>query len=213
MESTKQEPIFSKVIQERRSVRHYDPTFKISQQELKDILAEATLAPSSSNMQPWRFMLFDDPTLQQQLLPIASHQQQIVDASAVIAVMGDLEYIRNADPIYNSLVDIGYMTPEIKETLVSHLTQRLAARDPQYIKDILIFDCGLASMQLMLAAKAHGYDTVTMAGYDREQFVAAFDIPQRYYPLVLIAIGKASEPGHPSTRLPVDDVIFWNGFA
>ena len=40
---------------ERKSVRKYDENFKIPQQQLEELLVEATSAPSSSNLQPWRF--------------------------------------------------------------------------------------------------------------------------------------------------------------
>ena len=51
--------LFLDVIQERRSVRSYDPTVKISREEMTEILELATLAPSSSNLQPWRFLVID----------------------------------------------------------------------------------------------------------------------------------------------------------
>lgn len=213
MESTKQEQSFMGVVKERRSVRHYDPAFNISEQELKDILTEATLAPSGANMQPWKFVVFNDQALKEQLLPIANNQQQVVNASAVIAVLGDLEYIRQVDSVYDASVEAGYMTQEVKETLVTNMKGMLASMDPQYIKDGVIFDCGLVSMQLMLAARARGYDTVAMAGYDKEKFIEAFDIPNHYVPTILIAIGKASQPGHPTTRLPIDEMTFWNGIT
>lgn len=213
MESTKQEQSFMGVVKERRSVRHYDPAFNISEQELKDILTEATLAPSGANMQPWKFVVFNDQALKEQLLPIANNQQQVVNASAVIAVLGDLEYIRQVDSVYDASVEAGYMTQEVKETLVTNMKGMLASMDPQYIKDGVIFDCGLVSMQLMLAARARGYDTVAMAGYDKEKFIEAFDIPNQYVPTILIAIGKASQPGHPTTRLPIDEMTFWNGIT
>lgn len=201
------------VVKGRRSVRNYDPAFNISEQELKDILTEATLAPSGANMQPWKFVVFNDQALKEQLLPIANNQQQVVNASAVIAVLGDLEYIRQVDSVYDASVEAGYMTQEVKETLVTNMKGMLASMDPQYIKEGVIFDCGLVSMQLMLAARARGYDTVAMAGYDKEKFTQAFDIPNYYVPTILIAIGKASQPGHPTTRLPIEEMTFWNGIT
>lgn len=39
----------------RRSIRSYDPNVKISKEEMIEILAKASRAPSSMNMQPWRF--------------------------------------------------------------------------------------------------------------------------------------------------------------
>ncbi|MFS0725309.1 nitroreductase family protein [Paenibacillus sp. 1P07SE] len=214
MESvTKQEAAFIDVIKGRRSVRHYDASVKIPDEELKEILTEATLAPSGANLQPWRFIVFTDPAIKQQLLPIANNQQQVVDASAVIAVLGDLESHKQAEQIYSASVEAGYMTPEVKETLVGHITAGFAGMDGHARKNGVMIDCGLVSMQLMLAAKARGYDTVAMGGYDAAQFVETFQIPERYVPVILIAVGKASQTGHPTVRLPLDDVVLWNGMA
>lgn len=38
----------------------------------------------------------------------------------------------------------------------------------------------------------------------------AFQISERYVPIMLIAIGKAAKSGHPTVRLAVDDVAFFN---
>ncbi|TGU99998.1 nitroreductase family protein, partial [Mesorhizobium sp. M00.F.Ca.ET.186.01.1.1] len=85
MEQTMNQKAFTDVIRERRSVRHYDASVKISRDELKEMLAEATLAPSSSNLQPWRFLIIDEQELKEKLLPIAFNQKQVVEAAAVIA--------------------------------------------------------------------------------------------------------------------------------
>ncbi|MEH7016535.1 nitroreductase family protein, partial [Bacillus sp. JJ63] len=50
---------FTEIITGRRSIRKYDPSVKISKEEMTEILTEATLAPSSVNMQPWRFLVID----------------------------------------------------------------------------------------------------------------------------------------------------------
>ena len=52
---------YKEIITSRRSVRVYDPSVKISREEMTEILEEATLAPSSVNLQPWRFLVVDSP--------------------------------------------------------------------------------------------------------------------------------------------------------
>lgn len=65
-------------------------------------------------------------------------------------------------------------------------------------------------MQLMLMARAKGYNTVPMGGYDHAKFAEVFAIPEQYVTIMLIAIGKAAKPGHPTTRLPIEDVMAFN---
>ena len=208
----KVEQEFNKVIRERHSVRKYDPTWKISNEEIKELLNEAILAPSSSNLQPWRFIVINDQALKEKLLPIANNQQQVVDASAVIAVLGDVEAYSNAGTIYDQAVAAGVMPIEVRDNMVNNITKGYPSMGTARLKEIALVDGGLISMQLMLAAKARGYDTVPMGGYNADAFRELFQIPQRYATVMLIALGKAAVEGRPSVRLPLENVTYWNGF-
>ena len=201
---------FMDVVQSRRSVRKYDSDTKISRDELKEILTLASKAPSSSNMQHWRYLVIDSPERKQELLPIANSQQQVVEASAVIAILGDLEGWRNADQIYRQAAEAGYMAPDLAKQFAERSTQMYSSLPKDRAREIAVIDASLAAMQLMLVARAKGYDTVPMGGFDREKFKAAFGLGDRYVPVMLIPIGKAAQEGHPTTRLPIEDVTFWN---
>lgn len=201
---------FFNVIQDRRSVRSYDSEVKISREEMNEILQQAALAPSGANLQPWRFLVIDSQELKQKLLPIAFNQQQVIEASAVIAVLGDLESYKMAEKIYGMAVDAGYMPAETAKSFVERYQGMFASMSPETVLQKVSIDAALVSMQLMLVARAKGYDTVPMGGYDQAKFVEAFDIPERYAPIMLIAIGKAAKPGHPTVRLPIEDVAFFN---
>lgn len=201
---------FYQVIKDRRSVRYYDPSVKISDEEIRELIGEAILAPNGYNLNAWRFLVITDQALKEKLYPIAYKQQQVLDASAIIAVMGDLEAFWQGERIYQRAVEAGYMTEEVKDSILSTINGWYQSKTLEELKNILMIDASLASMQLMLAAKARGYDTVPMSGYDVEQFRKAFDIPDRYVNVMLIALGKAAKPGYPTVRLSVDEVTFWN---
>nr|WP_044747758.1 nitroreductase family protein [Bacillus alveayuensis] len=195
------------VISERSSVRKYNPAVQISDNELKEIIEAAGKAPSAWNLQHWHFVVIKGEKAQQRLLPIAYNQQQIVDSSAVIAVLGDLEANKNTDAVYNPLVEAGFMKAEIKETLAGQIAG--AYENRQYARDAAFSNASLAAMQLMLAAKAKGWDTCAIGGFNPEQFVDEFNIPKRYVPVMLITIGKAAAPAHKSTRLPIEAITTW----
>ncbi|MEI5905679.1 nitroreductase family protein [Bacillus spongiae] len=203
---------FFTVAKERRSVRQYDPSFKIEESEIRDILEVATQAPSSSNLQPWRFLVIQDQAEKERLLPIANNQQQIVDASVVIAVLGDIQAYKNAERIYSELVKNGLMTDEIKDMYVNSILQNYGTFPAERLSKIAMIDGGLVAMQLMLAAKAKGYDTVPMGGYEEDKFIEAFNVPENLEPVMLISLGKGAKAGFPKTRLPLDDILEWNKF-
>ncbi|WP_280770389.1 nitroreductase family protein [Salipaludibacillus daqingensis] len=198
-------------IQERHTVRKYERGVEIPEQELNEILEAATQAPSSWNLQHWKFLVIDDAKKKEQLLPIAYNQQQIVDSSAVIAILGDLEANKNAEYVYQGAVDNGFMTEEIKNTLVDQINGAYKGDSP-FPRDEAVLNASLASMQLMLAAKAKGYDTCPMGGFQRERFVEEFNVPERYIPVMLLTVGKAEKPAHETGRFPLEDVVVKNTF-
>ncbi|CEG25523.1 nitroreductase family protein [Bacillus sp. B-jedd] len=201
------EQTLSAVIRDRRSVRKYDPSFKISDGEIIDILQEATLAPSSSNLQPWKFLIIKDEETKKELRGIAYNQEQVETASAVIAVLGDTEMYRNAEKVYSSAYEAGYMDEATMARMIENTNRTYPNAPRENRENIASYDAGLVSMQLMLIAKARGYDTVPMGGFNKAQFTERFEIDERYTPIVLIALGKAAAPGHPTTRLSIEDVV------
>ncbi|MDQ6421151.1 nitroreductase family protein [Paenibacillus sp. LHD-117] len=202
---------FFQVVGDRRSVRKYDSSVKISEDELHEILTIATKAPSSANMQPWRFMVVTDEELKQKLVPIAFNQSQVAEASAVIIVMADLEMYTRAEEIYAGAVEAGFMTEEVKTNMVANYSKMYASMPADRLRELVAFDTGLVAMQLMLTARAKGYDTVPMGGYNRDQAKELLGISDRYLPTLMLPIGKAAAQGHPTTRLPIDRIVSYNG--
>ncbi|RDY70350.1 nitroreductase family protein [Halobacillus trueperi] len=203
---------FLTIAKERRSVRQYDPDYKIERKEIEELLETATLAPSSSNLQSWRFLVIDEQEEKERLLPIANNQQQIVDASAVIAVLGDKKAYKNADQIYSQIAEKGNMPEDVKDMYVNSIFDNYGNFPEERLAKIAHIDGGIVAMQLMLAAKAKGYDTVPMGGYDEEQFLKAFQVPEEYTSVMLISLGKGVKAGFQKTRLPLESVVTWNRY-
>lgn len=200
---------FTALIRERQSIRSYDPSVKISEEELKEILQDAALAPSSSNLQPWRFLVVTDPAVKEKLLPIANNQKQVVDSAATVILLGDTEGYKRADEIYDLAVEAG-MPKEARDAYVPRMKEMYRGMSPEAARSVALVDGGLAAMQLMLAAKARGYDTVPMGGFSPEKLIEEFQIPANLVPVMLISIGKALNPGFPKSRLPIERVTYWN---
>ncbi|UFJ39961.1 nitroreductase family protein [Brevibacillus humidisoli] len=210
MKETLQQDFFT-IIQDRGAVKQFDSSVKMTQAEIAKLIEYASTAPSSWNLQHWKFLVIHDDEAKKKLLPIAYRQQQVIDASATIAVLGDFEANKNAEAVYGPAVAAGAMTEEVKERLLANIEQTYATV-PHAPRDEAIRNASLAAMQLMLAAKAMGYDTCPMGGFDAQQLVSVFGIPQRYLPILLIAVGKAAQPARPSSRFPADQIIVWNQF-
>ncbi|WP_153125160.1 nitroreductase family protein [Peribacillus tepidiphilus] len=196
-----------KVIEARRSVKVFDPEVTISKEELTKILELAGKAPSAWNLQHWHFAVFANKEVQEKLLPIAYNQIQVKDASAVIAVLGDLEADKKVDSVFGPAVEAGMMKPEIKEVLNNQI--KGAYQDKEYAKLAAYSNASLAAMQFMLVAQERGWDTCPIGGFNVQQFIETFKIDARYTPVMLIALGKQKQPGRPSGRLPISELTTW----
>ncbi|RDI41867.1 nitroreductase family protein [Falsibacillus pallidus] len=202
---------FNEILKKRRSIKNYDPTVKISREEMEEILTTATTAPSSVNMQPWRFLVIESDEAKATLAPLAKfNQNQVETSAAVIAVFGDLNNFENAEEIYSSAVEKGFMPQDVKENILTSFSGYFNTISREDMRDVVLVDGGLVSMQIMLAARAHGYDTNPIGGYEKDQIAEAFGLDKdRYVPVMLISMGKAADSGHPSVRLPINKVAQW----
>ena len=195
------------VMHDRKSVRVYDPAATISKEELSEMIKEATSAPSSSNLQPWRFLVIQDTAVKKELRAISNNQEQAETASAVIAVLGDIEMYKKVEQIYTQNVTEGHMPEASKEAMIASTNRVYPNVSDEVRKNIATFDAGLISMQIMLIAKEKGYDTVPMGGFDKEKFAERFELPSNVVPIVLIAVGKAAGPAYGSSRLPMNEIL------
>ncbi|MBD0396940.1 nitroreductase family protein [Bacillus sp. 2211] len=202
---------FMDIMKGRRSIRNYDPAVKISKEEMTQILEEATTAPSSVNAQPWRFLVIDSPEGKEKLAPLASfNQTQVSTSSAVVAVFADMNSDDYLEEIYSKAVELGYMPQEVKDRQIAALTAHFEKLPEQVNRETILIDGGLVSMQLMLTARAHGYDTNPIGGYDKEKIAEVFGMDkERYVPVMLLSIGKAADEGYASYRLPIETIAQW----
>lgn len=203
---------FNEIVNGRRSIKQYDPEVKISREEMAEILEQASTAPSSINMQPWRFVVIDSAEGKEKLAPLASFNlDKVMSSSAVIAVFGDRKNYEYAEEIYGKAVEHGYMPEDVKDFQLGYFKPLYEGMSDEQMKDIVLLDSGLVSMQLMLVARAFGYDTNPIGGYDKEKIAETFGMDkERYVPVMLLTIGKAANEGFQSYRLPVDTITTWS---
>ncbi|MYL34930.1 nitroreductase family protein [Pontibacillus yanchengensis] len=202
---------FNHIITGRRSIRNYDPSVKIRREEMEEILSEATLAPSSVNLQPWRFVVIDSEEGKETLKPLAMfNQTQVETSAAMVAVFVDMNSTEYLETIYNQAVDEGKMPAEVRDRQVPAIQGLIEQLTEEQYREMNVIDAGLVSMQFMLAARAHGYDTNPIGGFEKDKIAEALDLDkERYHPIMLLSIGKAAEDGYESVRLPVDTVTEW----
>ena len=192
---------FSQIVTQRRAVKHYDPDHQITDAELRAIFDKVVLAPSSFNLQHWRFVVVRDHQLKAKLREVSYGQEQVQTASAVVVILGKLDAHRDAAEIYADA------PAEVKKTLLPMIEQ-FYANNPALRRDEAIRSAALAAMTLMCAAGEMGYATGPMIGFDPRGVAQLIGADDNHVPLMLVAIGKSAGESRPRpTRLPPDRVV------
>ncbi|HYK63674.1 MAG TPA: nitroreductase family protein [Patescibacteria group bacterium] len=83
----------SEAIVERRSTPSFDGS-PVLDEVLKTILSSGIEAPSSYNLQPWRFIVVRDAQQKRRLREAAMGQSKVEEAGAIIVCCGDPEASR-----------------------------------------------------------------------------------------------------------------------
>ncbi len=194
-------------IKHRISANYFDSTKTLSEAEISDLISYAIEAPSSFNIQHWRFVAVTKPAEKARLKAVAYNQPKVSDAAVTFIVLGDLQAYERLPKIYEPLVTTGAMTQEQVERTVG-MAIGMYSSNPQIARDEAIRGASLAAMTLMLAAEAKGLVSGPMIGFDPEGVKREFGISDRYVPVMLLAVGYAAPGNHPrKPRLSVDEVL------
>jgi nitroreductase len=191
----------------RRAVKHYDPEHELADDEVRKLMEAAIQAPTSFNMQNWRFVLVRDKTLRQQIRAAANDQAQVTDASLLIVMTADVKAWEKSPERYWRDAP-----QEVAELLVNWMGPFYQGKD-ELQRDEAMRSCGIAGQTIMLAAKAMGYDSCPMIGFDPVQVSELINLPKDHVISFMISVGKATKPAWPKPgQLPPEEVIVHDRF-
>ena len=195
-------------IYKRRSIKQYDPNHKLSLDEEQKLFEAMIQAPTSFNIQHWRFVILRNPELRAKIRKeYGNDQAQMTDASLLVLFAADMKawqkqperYWANAPKEVADLL-VGWMGPfhEGREWLQRDEAQR---------------SIGMAMQTLMLAAQELGYQSCPMIGFDIEKVAELIKLPADHVMGPMVAIGKGiKDPWPKPGQLPLGELVFENSF-
>ena len=194
-------------IEARRAVKHYDPEYRMTEDEINKLLSSAMLAPTAFNIQNTRFVVVRDPELRKKIRAAAWDQSQVTEASLLVILCADLKSWEKEPARYWQNAP-----QEVQDFIVPAIDQYYRGRE-QVQRDETMRSCGIAAQTLMLAAKAMGYDSCPMDGFDFDAVGKLINLPEDHVIAMFVAIGKGTKEAWPRTgQLPMDEVVIENHF-
>jgi nitroreductase len=118
------------------------------------------------------------------------NQKKVTEASAVVVVIGNLNFVDHAEAVVDGMVERGYLPLERKEGMLAMANS--FKQNPQGMREEAIRSSNLWAMAFMLVAKEAGWDTAPMGGFSAEALIKEFGLPESHFPVLLIAIGKVN---------------------
>ena len=177
---------FRELVNSRRAINFFDPQRQVDPNLLRQAIEMAARAPSSYNLQPWSLIILTDPLQKAKLRELAFNQPKITEAPVVLMVLGDREGWSAGVPAADRLR--AEMREEARPGFEA-AAQGLYAESLEKRQAFACKNAGFFAMTLMLAAKSLGLETHPMDGFDHHAVRSAFNIPEKYWIPLLIAVG------------------------
>ncbi len=174
-------PEFSEVLRSRRSIRNYENK-AIPDAVLHRVLDAAKWTPSWANTQCWEVIIVKSDALKSQL-------QESMDKT---------------NPAFKSLVAAPVVLAVCGKTgIAGYYKDKVTTQ----FGDWILFDLGLFTQSLCLAATEQGLGTVITGLFDHAKAKQVLKVPERYELVSLIPIGYATKtPSAPKRKEPAEFV-------
>ena len=212
---------FRKVVRSRRSVHRFTDE-PVPEHVLDDCLELAMLAPNSSNLQPWEFFVVQTPALKSRLADACLGQNAAKTAPVLIVVVARTDtwrqhsrmaleqwpeenlpgivkkYYSKIAPLHYNQGPFGLFGVAKKAAGLFVGLTRPVPRGPYSPNEMKIWatkSTALAAENLMLALRAHGYDSCPMEGFDECRVRRLLKLPKNGLVAMVLAAGKRSEKG------------------
>lgn len=170
----------------RRSIRRYQEK-AVPDEILNKLLEAARWAPSWANTQCWHFVVVKDDEIKRKIQGSVSPRNPsslaIVNAPVLLVVCAQLK-------------KSGYYNGEY----------------PTKFGDWFMYDLGLATQNLCLAAHDSGLATVIVGLFDQDKVGEIIKLPAEHEVLVLIPVGYPDHEPSPPKRLELQEFVHYDSF-
>ncbi len=226
---------FRKVVESRRSVRLFDGT-PIPEEQVREALDMALLAPNSSNLQPWEFHWVRTPEKKEALVQACLAQPAARSAAELIVCVARtdtwramrarmldafaaqkdvpasaLDYYRRLVPFVYTVGPLGVLARLRGAAMWAVGLFRPVPREPSSRAQLTTWavkSTALGCENLMLAFRARGWDTCPMEGMDSRRVKSLLGLPRGASVVMVVAAGKRSSKGVYGPRLRFDRALF-----
>ena len=195
---------FLDLARRRYATKKYNPTKKISAEQIGELKEIIRLSPSSINSQPWKFTFVTSEGVKRELASQSYMNEQSINDVGLLVVFTVMEDIKNFEERNISILPEGWRTGFYEPMIKSN--------GDAAVKSWMEHQVYLSLGYFLSACISMGLDATPMEGINREAYqqILAQD---GYAPLFAVTVGYAdlSDFMHPSvfpkSRFELDEVV------
>jgi len=200
-------------LQFRYATKKFDAGQKIPAEIWSVLEQSLVLTPSSFGLQPWKFLVIDDPALRAELRTKSWGQSQITDASHLVVFTTRTDMTEaDVDRFMTSLASIQERDPQSLSGYRNVISGFAAAMTPEARHAWNMRQTYIALGQFMTAAAVLGIDTCPLEGLEPAGYDAVLGLAgSGYATSVACAVGYRSADDKyattPKARFPLEEII------
>lgn len=198
----------------RYATKRFDPAKKIPDEVWAALEQSLVLTPSTFGVQPWKFLVIQDPEVRERLVEASWGQSQVADCShfVVFALHTDLDAAHVDRHIERTTEVQGVPKEALKGYRDAILRSAQQAREEGKLDAWMSHQVYIALGQFMASAALLGVDTCPMEGLVPEKFDEILGLAsQGYHTLCACAAGYRAPSdkyaGIPKVRFKTADVV------
>jgi nitroreductase len=204
---------YKEITEKRRAINFFDPKQDVPETTLRQMIELAATAPSSFNLQPWNLMILRDESAKKRLQSLAWDQTKVSEAPVILIVLADKTGWQEGHPTveknWEEMLKTKNMVPDQRDWFLN-AAKSLYGWSPAASLAFAVKNTGFFAMGLMYAATSLGLETHPMDGFDHEAVKKAFNIPNRYWIPLLLAVGYMKpglELSPPKWRKTYEEIV------
>ena len=197
---------FHDIVMQRYAVKKFDGRL-IDEDKISELLELVRYAPSALNLQPWKIKVIRDKKVKEQLRQASNDQAQITTCSHLLVFCADTDYdglIHRLEALmkkHGAPLEMQKMVIGMASGFVAKMSaeQKFAWSQAQTY---------LALGNALNGAKALGFESCPMGGFDPKEYSRILKIPVHLVPVMLCPVGYAADKPMPKVRFALDEIVF-----
>ncbi|MEM9363597.1 MAG: NAD(P)H-dependent oxidoreductase [Bacteroidota bacterium] len=179
----------------RYATKKFDPSKKVSNQDLETILNAIQLSPSSYGLQPYHILVITDENTRKELQPASWNQSQIVDASHMLVFAAKSQF--GSELVDDYLENVSTTRGIDMESLKGYgdfMKSKLLDLPGAVKTTWTTRQAYLAAQSAMLAAAELKIDTCPMEGFEPEKYDEILGLKDKgLTSVVVLTVGYRSD--------------------